>query len=119
MIDEERFCYSETFQPSFGDGFYGVWAANYAPEHEAYSLLEEVGLGPDEDGFADCGLIFTNNSAGESFPGVFCSDTRSISLLQAELTARRAAIEIRFEERSFPIDNAREILRDGGNYTGM
>ncbi len=119
MIDEGKFCYSETFQPAFGDGFYGVWAANYAPEHEAYSLLEEVGLGPDEDGFANCGLIFTHKSEEESFPGVFCSDTRSISLLQAELTARRAAIEIRFEERSFPTEDACDILRDGGNLTGL
>jgi hypothetical protein len=47
LIDEGRFSRDDTFQPSVGDGYYPVWAANYSPDSEAVGLLEALGLGPD------------------------------------------------------------------------
>jgi hypothetical protein len=116
LIDEGRFSRDQTIQPCVGDGFYGAWAANYAPESEAVRLLEDVGLGPEPLDGDICGLSFVNCSDdAEGAPEVYCDTTRAISLLQAELLQRGAPIEVRFKERDFPEVNWQDFLRNGGN----
>lgn len=123
LIDEGRFSRDQTIQPSVGDGFYGAWAANYSPHSEAVGLLEEIGLGPTPTIGNDCGLTFENCGDDDGrFPAVYCDTTKAISLLQAELLQRGAAIEVRFEERIFPEvtdDTWRDFLRNGGNVAGL
>ena len=116
LIDEGRFSRDQTIQPCVGDGFYGAWAANYAPDSEAVGLLEGLGLGPAPSNGVDCGLIFencTDNDGG--IPAVYCDTTQAISLLQVELVQRGAPIEVRFEARDFPEVSCQDVLRNGGN----
>ncbi|MCK0103647.1 twin-arginine translocation signal domain-containing protein [Pseudohalocynthiibacter sp. F2068] len=115
LIDQGRFSREETFQPAIGDGFFNAWAANYDPHSEAYNLLEDVGLGPDQDFGSGCGLVFFDTDEFHTNPGVCCVSTKAISLLQAELSQRNASIEVRFEQRTFDRICWKELLRNGGN----
>lgn len=119
LIDEGRFSREETFQPATCDGFFNSWSANYSPECEAYNLLEDVGLGPDQDGGSACGLTFFDIDELFAGPSVFCEDTRAISLLQAEFIRRSAPIEVRFQEREFEEVNWKDLFRNGGNVRGI
>lgn len=120
LIDEGRFSRDQTIQPSVGDGFYGTWAANYAPHSEAVGLLEDFGLGPTPSLGGDCGLSFENCADDDGrLPAVYCDTTKAISLLQVELLQRGAPIEVRFEERSFPDVALSDVLRNGGNIAGL
>jgi hypothetical protein len=119
LIDEGRFSRDETFQPAPGDGFFFAWSANYSPSSEAYNLLEDVGLGPDQDFGSVCGLEFFDTDELDAKPAVLCVSTKAISLLQAELVRRKAPIEVRFEERGFENFDRHSYLRNGGNSRGI
>ena len=119
LIDQGRFSREETFQPALGDGFFGAWAVNYSPHSEAFNLLEDVGLGPDQDFGSGCGLEFFDTDKFYTNPAVFCESTKAISLLQAELFRREAPIEVRFEERKFAALEWADFLSNGGNIQGV
>lgn len=119
LIDQGRFGSEDTMQPAFPDVRFDCWCANYSPEAEAYTLLEDIGLGPDKYHGKGCGLTFFDSGECGLNPAVFCNDTRAVSLLQAELVRRNIPIEIRMEERQFENITIEEILKNGGNVLGL
>jgi hypothetical protein len=74
------------------------WATWDTPDAQAYTLLEEIDLGPPLLGHAnECGGISFINapSPGNGYLGVHCHDLLSVSLLQARLRELGETYEVK------------------------
>jgi len=74
------------------------WARSDSPDAQAFYLLDDLGLMPENgDQSAVGNLIFVDGHGGEDYRAVYAPDPLSVSLLQARLNELDAGIHIVLE----------------------